>query len=284
LKLVAMETDSFFCQLLKQLPETLFQLLGLPGERARAYRFDSVEIKKSFRIDGLFIPARPELPLYFVEVQAQASAKFYANLFAKVFWFLEENDPAQEWIAVPIFANRSVEQKNQAPYEDLLRSPRVKRIYLDELVLPPDPPVGLSLLQLVTASDEQAKPIVTRIADRAEAEFSDSEIGSAMLKLLEELLMRRHPQLTGDEVRTMFQLTELSKTRAGQEIREEGRQEGRQEGREEGREEGRQEGVTLATQEFARKCLAKGLSIEETAELTGLSVTRVRRLSKKAGK
>jgi predicted transposase/invertase (TIGR01784 family) len=185
---------------------------------------------------------------------------------------------------VPIFANRSVEQKNQAPYEDLLRSPRVKRIYLDELVLPPDPPVGLSLLQLVTASDEQAKPIVTRIADRAEAEFSDSEIGSAMLKLLEELLMRRHPQLTGDEVRTMFQLTELSKTRAGQEIREEGRQEGRQEGREEGREEGRQEGVTLATQEFARKCLAKGLSIEETAELTGLSVTRVRRLSKKAGK
>jgi len=51
---VVMETDLFFYQLLKQLPETLFQLLGLPAEKARAYRFDSVEVKKSFRIDGCF--------------------------------------------------------------------------------------------------------------------------------------------------------------------------------------------------------------------------------------
>ena len=41
--LVRMETDSFFCQLLKQLPQTLFELLGLPAKQARGYRFDSVE-------------------------------------------------------------------------------------------------------------------------------------------------------------------------------------------------------------------------------------------------
>ena len=84
-----METDVFFCQLLKQLPETLFELLGLPAERARVYRFDSVELKKSFRIDGLFRPQEAGLPLYFVEVQFQRSAKFYANLFAKAFCYLE---------------------------------------------------------------------------------------------------------------------------------------------------------------------------------------------------
>src|SRR5258708_2517027 len=98
-----METDSFFCQLLKQLPETLFELLGMPAEQAQAYRFDSVEVKKSFRIDGLFVPKERRLPLFFVEVQFQRSAKFYANLFGKVFWYLEENDPGQEWIAVAIF-------------------------------------------------------------------------------------------------------------------------------------------------------------------------------------
>jgi len=43
-----METDSFFCQLFKQMPQTLFELLGLPAERARAYRFDSVEVTKVF--------------------------------------------------------------------------------------------------------------------------------------------------------------------------------------------------------------------------------------------
>ena len=66
-----METDSFFYQLLKQLPETLFELLELPAEWALAYRFDSVELKKSLRIDGLFLPNRPKLPLYFVEIQFQ---------------------------------------------------------------------------------------------------------------------------------------------------------------------------------------------------------------------
>ena len=51
-----METDAFFYQLFKQLPATLFELLGLPPEQAQGYRFDSVELKKSLRIDGLFLP------------------------------------------------------------------------------------------------------------------------------------------------------------------------------------------------------------------------------------
>ena len=53
-----METDSFFYQLLKQLPETLFALLGQPLTRAADYRFDALEVKKSYRLDGLFVPAK----------------------------------------------------------------------------------------------------------------------------------------------------------------------------------------------------------------------------------
>ncbi len=110
-----METDSFFCQLFKQLPQTLFELIGLPAEQAASYRFDSVEVKKPFRIDGLYIPRKPNLPLYFVEVQFRRLAKFYANLFSKVFCYLEENDPAQDWVAVAIFPTRKSEQQNLAP-------------------------------------------------------------------------------------------------------------------------------------------------------------------------
>jgi hypothetical protein len=80
-----METDSFFYQLLKQLPETLFALLGEPLTRVADYRFDALEVKKSYRLDGLFVPARADLPVYFVEVQFQRARRFYANLFAKVF-------------------------------------------------------------------------------------------------------------------------------------------------------------------------------------------------------
>src|SRR4029077_5915551 len=124
-----------------QLPLTFFELVGASAERASAYRFDSVEVKKSLRIDGLFLPDESTLPLYFVEVQFQRVETFYANMFAKVFCYLEENDPAQEWIAVAIFASRQMEPKAIEPYEALLQSERVKRVYLEDLLgktgLPP---------------------------------------------------------------------------------------------------------------------------------------------------
>jgi predicted transposase/invertase (TIGR01784 family) len=142
-----METDNFFYRLLKQLPQTLFELLGLPGEQAREYRFDSVEVKKAFRIDGLMAPKQRSLPLFFVEVQFQRTPKFYANLFGKVFWYLEENDPGQEWLAAAIFADRSMEPKYLGPYKELLNSERVKRIYLDEHPMPAELSFGLSILQ-----------------------------------------------------------------------------------------------------------------------------------------
>lgn len=53
--LVAMETDAFFYQPLKQVPQALFELIGLPGEGAAEYRFDSVELKKAFRIEGVLL-------------------------------------------------------------------------------------------------------------------------------------------------------------------------------------------------------------------------------------
>lgn len=98
-----METDSFFCQLFKQLPQTFFALLGQPVERASAYQFESVEIKKSLRIDGLFVPKRAGLPVYFMEVQFRRLPTFYANLFAKVFLYLEANKAATDWAAAAIF-------------------------------------------------------------------------------------------------------------------------------------------------------------------------------------
>lgn len=37
-----METDAFFCQLLKQLPETFFKLLGLPVQLSQRSRLATV--------------------------------------------------------------------------------------------------------------------------------------------------------------------------------------------------------------------------------------------------
>jgi predicted transposase/invertase (TIGR01784 family) len=267
-----METDSFFYRLLKQVPQTLFELLQLPAEQALAYRFDSVELKKSLRIDGLFLPGDPKLPLYAVEVQFQPSAAFYANLFAKVFCYLEENNPAQDWRAVAIFPTRSVEPGQIKPFEDLLRSKRVYRVYLDELLRSAEPTLSLGLLQLVSIPVDEVKELANRLLGRAKREIADSEKRGKVVELAEELLMRRFSHMNREEIRAMFHLAELRDTRVWQEAHEEGR--------EEGLEKGREEGQLLARRDMVRKCKAKGMSAKAIAELMGVSIREVNRLAK----
>jgi predicted transposase/invertase (TIGR01784 family) len=255
-----METDTFFYRLFKQHPETLFSLLGQPPERARAYRFDSVELKKAFRIDGLFQPNKPGLPLYFLEVQYQPLPTFYANLFAKVFCYLEENDPAQDWMAVAIFPSRSAEPKQLEPYAVLLDSTKVARIYLDEYPTPADPPVGLGILQLVSADKSKVKELTRQLLDRQKDRIRGRARRRKVVELVEELLVRRFDTLTREEIIAMFHLADIRNTRVWQEAEEEGR--------------------ILEKKELVDKWLAKGMSAKKIAELLEIPVRDVRRLAK----
>jgi predicted transposase/invertase (TIGR01784 family) len=268
-----MEADSFFCQLLKQLPQTLFELLGQPGDQARDYHFDSVEIKKSFRIDGLFVPTKPALPVYFVEVQFRRNATFYANLFAKVFLYLEANPSMWDWAAVAIFESRRFEPKRLEAYNDLLLSRRVTRIYLDEFQVPIDPPLGLGILQLVSAPIADVKRLVETLVKKAEGNKVGAELGRKVIELTEELLLRRFTELDREEVRKMFQLHDLRKSKVWQDAR--------QEGINEGIEKGIEKGKSIEKRVTIRRCLAKGMSIKETADFMEIPEQEVRRLAKK---
>ena len=65
---------------------------------------------------------------------------------------------------------------------------------------------------------------------------------------------------------------------AKEEDREEGREEGRKEGREEGRKEGREEGVAKEKLATAKRLLGMGLTQEQVAKGTGLSIEEIERL------
>ena len=56
----------------------------------------------------------------------------------------------------------------------------------------------------------------------------------------------------------------------------EGREEGREEGRQEGKEEGLLEGLEKGKIEVARRLLARGMVVEEAAEISGISVEVLR--------
>jgi predicted transposase/invertase (TIGR01784 family) len=184
--IVRMKTDSFFWHLFKELPETLFALLGLPERQAAAYQFDAVELKKTHRLDGLFVPKRANLPLYFVEVQFHREASFYANLFAKVFLYLEANNPSQDWHAVALFASRSIEPKELKPYRALLESTQVHRLYVDELSIADSDVPGLQVLQLLQAPESKDAELLPGILDRVKRE-PDCDRQKAIIQLIEEL-------------------------------------------------------------------------------------------------
>ena len=66
----------------------------------------------------------------------------YANLFAKVFLKLEQ-EPTRDWHAVIFFESETLLPTVETPYEDLLRSKRVKRVYLQTLPEGPESGIGL---------------------------------------------------------------------------------------------------------------------------------------------
>ena len=65
---------------------------------------------------------------------------------------------------------------------------------------------------------------------------------------------------------------------AKEEGRKEGREEGREEGRKEGREEGREEGVAKEKLATAKRLLGMGLTQEQVAKGTDLSIEDIERL------
>ena len=271
-----METDSFFYLLLRKLPETQFAILHLPVAMAKDYRFDAVEVKKAYRLDGLFVPLRSGLPVYIVEAQMRASQKFYPNLFAKVFTYLEQHEPDQEWHAVAIFPDRASEPRPQPASEDLLTSRRISRIYLDEIDTQSDEVPGLKLLELLGRDEADVATIGMDLATQASHE-PDCERTAVIVELVVEALMRRFPKLTRDEVRRMIKLYPIEQSVAYQEIL----QEGREKGREEGREEGLEKGVIKQKKEYISRLRKRGLKLKEIADLLGDPLAEVRRLARR---
>ncbi len=98
---------------------------------------------------------------------------------------------------------------------------------------------------------------------------------------MEEVLIRRYHELDLAEIRRMFKLHDIRKTRVWQEAREEGIEEGIEKGIEKGNKKGIEKGRAIANQEHVERLRANGHSLKETAQLMGISMTEIRRLARR---
>ncbi len=241
-----MITDPVFYRLFETSPETFFLLLGMSADSAREmaarYQYQAIEFKEtSHRVDGVFLPKEPGLPLYLLEVQFYPLASVFADLLVKAYTYLKQHDPGQSFCAVVLFANRSLEPAEQAPYQPLMAAGVIRRFYLDEMPELANAPLGLSILYLIRQTESQAPGMARDLVARARTEIADAALRADLIEFIETIIMYKVPRLTREEIKAMLQLHDIRESRAYQEAREEGL------------EKGRQEGLALAIQKMATK-------------------------------
>ncbi|MTJ11527.1 Rpn family recombination-promoting nuclease/putative transposase [Anabaena sp. UHCC 0187] len=261
-----MKTDSIFYQIFQTLPTVLFELLGESPSNAIGYKFDSVEVKElAFRFDGIFFPPNDDQLIYFVEVQFQQRDNFYWDLFGEIFLYLKLYRPQQNWYAVAIFPNRSIDTAEPIQYQELFHPGRISRIYLDELEETSADSIGLGMLELIVAQQAQAREKAIKLKEQARVSLTEPIIQEKVVELVDKILVYKFPYLSSQELEAMFGLDELKQTRYFQDVKEEGKIEGKVEEK----------------LEIIPLLLRLGLSVEAIASELNLDVELVRNVAQK---
>jgi len=226
-----MITDPLFYRLFETSPETFFLLLGIQGDAAKEmaarYQYLAIEFKEtSHRTDGVFLPKEPDLPLYFLEVQFYARANIFADLLAKVFTYLKQHSPAQDFCGVVLFASRTLEPADTTPYRALLASGQIRPFYLDEMPELANAPLGLSILYLIRRTESEAPAIARELVARVRREIADAALRDDLIELIETVIIYKLARLSREEIQAMLQVHDIRETRVYQEAFEEGEKSG----------------------------------------------------------
>jgi predicted transposase/invertase (TIGR01784 family) len=259
-----LKTDTIYYQLFKRFPSLIFTLVEHQPERAREYRFESIEVKEtSYRIDGVFLPPEGASPkiVYFAEVQFQSDESLYFRFSSESSVFLHRNQNLfDDWFGVFIFASRSIEPENTHIHRSMLNGPQVQRIYLDELGDPAEQPIGIRLMQLTITPEKQAPERARELIRQANQEDTGSLSKKEIIDMVCTIAVYKFSKLSRDEVEAMLGLR-LEETRVYQEARAEGEErgvvKGRQEGEQAGILKGEQAGILKGEQALILRQLSR---------------------------
>jgi predicted transposase/invertase (TIGR01784 family) len=253
-----MKTDALFYELIKEIPQIFFQIIGQPETNTNAYEFIAQEVKQSsFRLDGILstLPGFEQQPLYFVEFQTYKDEEFYARLFGEIFVYFRQYQPDNaNWYAIVVYARRSHEVQPHPRYQALVER-HLRRIYLNEIENEDSLAVGIAKLFVETPT--KTTTLAQRLINQVREEVSDERLKQKLLEFIETIFVYKFPNLTLEEIEAMLDLTEFTNTRFYQSILEK------------------------TKLQMVPKLLDKGLSIQEVAEILELDVEIVRKTVEK---
>ncbi|MDZ8095796.1 MAG: Rpn family recombination-promoting nuclease/putative transposase [Nostoc sp. DedQUE05] len=254
-----MKTDAIFYELIRELPQIFFELIGKPDTNPNVYEFTALEIKqKSFRLDGLFstIAGFENEPLYFVELQTYKDEEFYERLFGEIFLYFRQYKPANyEWYAIVIYDRRINETLPHPRYQFLIEH-HVRRIYLNELNSETDDSIGIGITKLFVETPRKTPAIAKKLINQAREELTDENLRLKVLAFIQTVVVYKFPDMTLEEIETMLNLGEdIEKTAFYQSI------------------------LKKTKLQVVPALLKRGLSIQEIAESLEIDVEEVRKIA-----
>ncbi len=271
-----MNTDQLAYEVFVVDPGSYFEMCGESRSEAEHYVFNAIDIKTvERRLDGYFEPKDEHRPLHFVEVMFHKKENVYANLFAKVFLRLEQ-DPARDWRAVIFFESKNMLPSAEAPYDSLIQSERVKRIFLKTLPESSASGFGLTILKMVTKSRPDIIRDANMLVKRLDREVRHPATHSKLLELLEFVVISRLADLSKEEVRTMLKLNDYRESRFYKEARQDGIAEGEARGEAKGEAKGKAEMLRQNVLNMAQN----GCDAQQISRLLSVDLKVVRRILK----
>lgn len=218
-----MKRDSIFYKLFQQSPSALFDLLKVPPANANSYSFDCVAVKESkFEIDGVFLPPEGEGRgiVYFCEAQFQKDEMLYERLVSEAtLYFYRNREKFSNWRAIVIYPSKGVEQSDLLPHEELLKSGKIHRVYLNKLGNIRKLPIWVALMVLTAKSEKTAPEEARYLLSRSQQE--PEPLSGAIMEMVTSIMVNKFEKLSRKDIDTMLGIT-LKQTRVYQEAQEEG--------------------------------------------------------------
>ena len=181
-----MKTDSIFYRIFQANPGILFEILGQPAELAEGYAFHSVEVKQlAFRIDGVFLPDldASDQTVIFLETQFQKDVEFYHRFFAEIANYLKQYPATQDWRAVVLFSNRSVEPTDTHLLRSFVGCEQFQRVYLEDLQGIESELLGVRLMQLIVAKVDESVSLAKVLFAQTEQRMQQDPAARANARL-----------------------------------------------------------------------------------------------------
>jgi len=264
LLLESMKTDVIFYELIKELPQIFFELIGKPDTNPNIYTFTAPEIKQqSFRLDGLFstIDGFENEPLYFVELQTYKDEEFYERLFGEIFVYFRQYQPANsDWYVIVVYDRRSNETPVHPRYRFLIEQ-HLRCIYLNELSVSKEYSLSIGIAKLFIETPKKCTSLAQQLINQAQENLHDENLQKKVLAFIQAIVFYKFPTLSLEEIEAMLDLDEFKNTRLYKSILAKTRPE-----------------TELETKlKLVPKCIQKGMSIQEIAEFLELDVETIRK-------